>query len=248
MTKKVFNKRVLFALLFCLVLNVIKVYVDNKGFAEMYSKGLMTKVSYNEDLLSGAYYTIVDYAVWQAAIYLIFIEYVMNYNRICYMIRYVNRDEYWKSQIKNVTKATACFVFVHELVSFFLTIQKGDYKILMKHNWIQGLFLQFVAANLFYLCTYLFYEFLRSYFGKSKSNVLIVIIYFVEYVLSRNVLDNFWFPENDVNMMTKRCVDNMPLLMCFLGIFRLAMEVFIMSRILSWKKGKEDLLIYEKVN
>ena len=78
--------------------------------------------------------------------------------------------------------------------------------------------------------------------------MLIVIIYFIEYVLSRNVLDNFWFPENDVNMMTKRCVENMPLLMCFLGIFRLAMEVFIMSRILSWKKGKDDLLIYEKVN
>ena len=156
MEKILFKKRVLKALSVCLLINIVDIIACYYNLLEMYKDEVIDSIAFNRTLVSGDFHSLLQYGVVYMFIYIIYIVYIMEDDKIYKIIRYEQRKSYYFKTIKKVFYATFLFVLIHELTSVVYILLFGNWSILIKHNWIMGIFGQILITFLYYNMVFLY--------------------------------------------------------------------------------------------
>lgn len=246
MENQLYRKRLSRALVVCFVINIVDLFACYLPLLDMYKRGLVNIIAFNENIITGDFHTPLNYGVIQLFVYLFFIGYVMSGVRVENIIRCRERNVYWKNQLINAVVATITFVILHELISGVFLLEFGNVEILISHKWVQGVFFQICSAFLYYILIYLLYEMFTTRFGHNVALVITAVLCAIEYYCSFKIFENMWMPIDDVSLMGNLCTGIYSEMQCGMALLRLSELVFIFGFLFFKIKNKEDLLIYEK--
>lgn len=242
MEKILFKRRMIKAGIVCVMLNIIDILACYSGLLVLYKKGVVNSTSFNETLVTGDFHSVLQYGVVYMFIFVIYIEYVIGKDRVEKLIRYEQRKTYFYGQIKGVLIATLEFVVIHELTSVVYVLLYGDYKIIMQHNWIEGIVFQMVISILYYLITYFVLILVKLKWKKNMAITYTILFMALQYYISVNLLPFIYMPVKDVAIITNICSGQYTWIKSVLVLLRIMIITIALGNICLNKKEQEDIL------
>ena len=242
MEKILFKKRVLKALSVCLLINIVDIIECYYNLLEMYKDEVIDSIAFNRTLVSGDFHSLLQYGVVYMFIYIIYIVYIMEDDKIYKIIRYEQRKSYYFKTIKKVFYATFLFVLIHELTSVVYILLFGNWSILIKHNWIMGIFGQILITFLYYNMAFFVYSIMQSKWVRGASIVNTMMIMILQYYISVKFFEFIYMPIKDIGIMVSMCGYGYSFRQCLGNVFRLVVITVIVGGICLEVKNREDIL------
>lgn len=241
------NKRMLGALILVGLFFGVELLACNLPiFYNLYLPGFITKSTFTENLVTGDYHSLLHYGVIAMFVYVFYIQYILADDKVGELIRYTSRENYLKKRMLSVIKATFFFVVLKEILSIGYVCLYGDVGLLIKHGWLQGIFLQSMVTGFYFLQVYIFLEIVASKTVYSLAVVVVICLFCSQYYIYRNVLSETWLPIADLEIIGRLCINQISIFQSMFAVLRMALFAYLIYQMLLIIKQREDYLKVEK--
>ncbi len=102
MEKILFRKRIIKAGIIWSVINVIDIIACYSNLLEMFEKGMIDKIAFNETIVTGDFHSILQYGVVYMFAFLIGVGYILGNERVEKIVRYEQRKKFYLERVKKV--------------------------------------------------------------------------------------------------------------------------------------------------
>lgn len=245
MEKMLFRKRMLNSGIFCIIVNVIDIVACYYNLLQMYKRGIIDSVTFNENIITGDFHSLLQYGVVYMFMFLLYIDYVVGNDRIENLVRYKNRRKYFYVRVRMLVTAVLEFVLIHELTSVIFVFLFGDWRLLVKHNWLEGVMFQVITAAIYYFLTFFILTIFGTKYNKNTSLVITTIIMSLQYYIFTKIYSLLYMPIADVGIMINICIEQYSCLQCGMAVVRLLAITIILGFICLEMKEREDIFWHE---
>ena len=133
-------------------------------------------------------------------------------------------------------------MLIHELTSVVYILLFGNWSILIKHNWIMGIFGQILITFLYYNMVFFVYSIMQSKWVRGASIVNTMMIMILQYYISVKFFEFIYMPIKDIGIMVSMCGYGYSFRQCLGNVFRLVVITVIVGGICLEVKNREDIL------
>ncbi len=242
MEKILFRKRIIKAGIIWSVINVIDIIACYSNLLEMFEKGMIDKIAFNETIVTGDFHSILQYGVVYMFAFLIGVGYILGNERVEKIVRYEQRKKFYLERVKKVCIVVLLFSFIHEITSIIFILIYGDYSLLIRHNWVEGIVCQIIVSFMYYLITFFVLTIICAKWKKSTGIIYTVIIMAVQYYVSTKFLPFIYMPVKDVGILAEICSGTCSYMQGTIILMRLMLVTVILGNMCLKMKDREDVL------
>lgn len=236
-------------ILFYLVLCIIDCYFSNTPIVNAIHTGYFTETDILMSLhdSSNGYNGLLEMLVVYTFPILLGIYFILEKETGYWVVRHSTRAEYKKTQSRKIILAAVLFAFIHQVVDFIYAIWNLNIALLIEHSFVTYTVLSGVIASLFYIETGFLYQMIRD-FMKTELPALLAtfIINYVQYLLIKYYIVDFWIPGTDVMAAFEYLSGNSGLHLGGITILRSLLAIACLYWLGQMIFEKKDIMKHEK--
>lgn len=233
-------------LLLCILILLIELLASNTQYYIMWEKGYIDASEFIRCVLEGNYHGLLHYSVVVALIYIIYLRIVFIKESDYVIVRYIERNKYYRERLKEALYATILFVIIRELLSFLYLCIVAETALVLKYNVIVGFMFQVIAEILCYLSIFLMNEIIKKWLISNKAYIFSVMLFMAQYFYYKCGLPYVWMPIDDMIIVGKIYIQELAVAENMLSVARLGLFVILLYQILILIRQREDYIRFEK--